>query len=505
MLASDVNLMLERLEKAVHSGNITEVVPEDLEAEAHNTLWEETDPTELTLLKLLPSVPAYNIEHKFSKVTSYGHSRNSGFFSERSLPPETNFRASRVTVDIKLMGEIGPTFLLAALERTQRALGTSGAQNIERVALRRNVLKKKNVNLYFSDDRVTNNTLRFKGLLQQIEEGTDGTVGTASPFGTHVIDMEGDPLTVDTIRERVAKGIQLFGRFTSLIMDPLARADLEASMDAAHRLNLPIAANPLLIGQNIGGIQTQGGTTYFETDNSLSTIYSRPQYSTDVADGAPSTRPTVVVTAQADNSSGDTVDSLFDAASAGNLFWVVTELVGELEGLGTRYPASTASFVAVAAGQEAKLVITPGNPLADSFKVYRGNEDDGAEATDAWFIFEVANDGGGAAVTVYDNNEWRPNTSCAFGLNIVSRSERAIHSGQIGSYAAAAANSAQFLKNNDVPGRNTVAVAELGPSMGIMALASVLAQVDRPLIYSACAPEIRNPYQNVVFKNIGRR
>lgn len=503
MLASDVNLMLERLEKAVHSGNITEVVPEDLEAEAHNTLWEETDPTQLTLLKLLPSVPATNIEHKFSKVTSYGHTRNTGFFNERALPPESNFRATRVTINIKLMGEIGPTFLLAALEKTQKALGTSGAQNIERVALRRNVLEKKNRNLYFSDDRTTNNTLRFKGLLQQIEEGTDGTVGT-SPFGSHVIDMEGDPLTVDTIRERVAKGILLFGRFTSLIMDPLARADLESSMDAAHRLNLPIAASPLLIGQNVGGIQTQGGTTYFETDNTLSSIYSRPQYSADIADGAPATRPTVTATAQADNSTTDTTDSKWDAASAGQIFYVVTEVVNEMEGLGTRYPAVVTNYVAVAAGQEVELSITPGNPLADSFKVYRGDDTDGA-LTGAWFIFEVANDGGGAAVTVFDNNTWRPNTTCAFGLNIVSRSERAIHAGVLGSYQAAAANSASFLKDNDMPGRNTVAVAELGPSMGIMALASVLAQVDRPLLYSACAPEVRNPFQNVVFKNIGRR
>lgn len=504
MTQSDVNLMLERLEKAVHSGNITEVVPEDLEAEAHNTLWEETDPTELTALKLIPSVSATQIEHKFSKVVSYGHSRNTGFFSERALPPESNFRAERVTVDIKLMGEIGPTFLLAALEKTQKALGTSGAQNIERVALRRNVLGKKNRNLYFSDTRVTNNSLRFKGLLQQIEEGTDGTEGTASPFGSHVIDMEGDPLTIDNIRERIAKGIQLFGRFTSLIMDPLARQDLEATMDTAHRLQLPIAANALLIGQNIGGIQTQGGTTYFETDNTLSTIYSRPQYTTDTADGAPSTRPTVTATAQADNSTTDTVDSLWDAASAGNVFYVVTEVVDEIEGLGTRYPASVSAYVAVAADEEVELSITPGNPLADSFKVYRGDDADGA-MTAAWFIFEVANDGSGAAVTVFDNNEWRPNTTCAFGLNVISRSERMIHSGQVGAYAHASANSAQFLKDNDMPGRNTVAVAELGPSMGIMALASVLAQVDRPLIYSACAPEMRNPYQNVVFKNIGRR
>lgn len=504
MNAVTANQILERLEKAVHTGNITEVVPEDLEIEAHNTLWDESKPTELTLLKLLPSTPARQIEHKFTKIVSYGDDTGTGFFSERSLPPETNFRAERVTVNIKLMGEIGPTFLLAALERTQKALNTSGAQNIERVALRKNVLRKKNRNLYFSDTTVTNSGLRWKGLLQQIREGTDGTTGSASPFGSHVIDMEGEPLTVDTIREKAARSIQLFAMFTTLIMDPMARNDLESSMDAAHRLNLPIAAAPLMIGQNIGGIQTQGGSVYFETDNTLSAIYSKPKYRAPTSgSGAPATRPTVTVTAQTDNSTGDTVDSKWDASSAGNIFWVFTEVVEEMEGPGTRVPAS--SYTAVAAGQEVKFSVTPGNPLADSIKVYRGSDAEGTGVvTDAWFIFEVANSGDGAAFTVYDNNLYRPNTTTAFGLNIASRSEQALHDGKLGSYASARAKSSEFLRDNDTS-QNTVAVAELGPSMGIMALASVLAHVDRPLVYCAAAPEVRNPYQQVAFINVGRR
>src|SRR3990172_6047391 len=203
--------MLKRLEKAVHSGNISAVVPEDLEVEAHSTLWEETDPGELTLMKMLPAVPATNIVHEYTRIHSYGNRKESGFFGERSLPPETNFGSERVTTNIRLMGEVGPTFLLAALEKTQRALGTQGAQSIERVALRKNVLWKKNRNLYFSDTRNTRlgaSSLRFKGLFQLIQEGTDaaatvftGVNGLGSPFGSHVIDMAGDPMTVETVRD----------------------------------------------------------------------------------------------------------------------------------------------------------------------------------------------------------------------------------------------------------------------------------------------------------------
>lgn len=502
-------MILERLEKAVHSGNITAVVPEDLEIEAHSTLWDETDPTELTALKLIPNVQATSIVHEYTRVNSYGYRRNSGFFNERALPPETNFGSTRVTNNIKLIGEVGPTFLLAALEKTQKALGTMGAQNIERVAIRRNVLWKKNLDLYFADTRATRDgvsSARFKGLAQLIEEGTDGTSGTSS-FGSHMIDMEGQPLTLDSVRDKVGKGIVNFGRFSSLIMDPLARADLEASFDAAHRINVPNPLAPYLVGQSIGGIQTQGGVTYFETDVGLSSIYSRPQYTTDLIDGAPTGTPTVVVTAQADNSTTDTVDSKWDADSAGNIYWVVTEMVDEKEGLGTRYPAGS-GYTAVAAGQEAAMVLTPSSAEVQSFKVYRGAEDENQVlATDAWFIFEVAAAAGGAAVTAFDNNLFRPETTWAFGLNIISSSERALHTykgdGTLTAYEHARARSTDFLRNADTP-RNTVAVASLGPTMGILALASVLAEVDRPLVYSACCPEVRNPLQNFVFKNIGR-
>lgn len=495
--------VLKALEKAVHSGNITAIVPEDLEIEAHNTLWNETKPGQLTLLKLAPSVPATSITHEFTKVTSYGFSRSSGFFGERSLPPESNFSTERVTNQIKLMGEIGPTFLLAHLEKTQRALGTTGAQNIERTALRRNVLWKKNRNMYFADTSTTRlgaNSTRFKGLAQQIREGTDGTVGTASRYGSHAVDMGGQPLVVDTIRERLANSFVLFDMFTCLLMDPHARSDFEGSLDSATRLPFPIQSSAYMVGQQVAGIQTQGNTCFFETDTTLSPVYGQGggQYTTDLEYGAPTGRPTVTAAAGADGSSPDT--SAWTADYAGNVYYVVTEMVDEVEGLGTRAPAS--GTIAVAASEEVTLTITPANPLADSFKVYRGLSTDTAD-TDAWFIFEVANSGSGSAVTAYDDNLKIPNTSTAFGLNIVGQAERAVHGGLVDSYHRARESSASFLNAPDEPG-NTVAIAELGPTMGIMALASILAEVDRPLVYSASTPEVRNPYQNIYFYNIGR-
>lgn len=489
------------MRKAVTTGVIAPIVPQDLEMEAHNTLWAETKQTELTLMKMIPSTPARQIAHEYARVTSFGDDSGSGMFGERSLPQNTSIGTDKIVNNIRLMGEIGSTFLLAELERTQKVLGTSGASNIERRALRLNVLRKKNRNLYKLDTtkiRQGSGGVRFKGLEQLIREGTDGTTGSISPFGSHVIDMQGQPLTAETVRNRCADAIVLFGFTTCLLMDPYARADFESSLDPAHRLPLPIDMKPYLLGQQVSGLLTQGGVVKFYTDNTLNPRWYGGQYKNRVQDGGPTTKP--VVTASSGAVAGGRT-SKWDSSAAGNVYYVVTEQVDELEGFGTRYPATVGTWLAVAQGEEVTLNLTPGNALADGFKVYRGTSADSADPTGAWFVFEVANNNSGAAVQVFDDNDDRPNTSRAFALNIASAAQSRLASQD---YYSVVEKSAEFFKMSDDPVNNTIAVAELGPSMGILALASVLAEIDRPLMYSACAPECRNPYQNFVFKNIGR-
>lgn len=490
-------MILERLEAAVHAGNITAIVPEDLEIAAHNTLWSETKPTELTLLKALPTIAATSVRHEYTKVISYGVDKGYGFFGERAMAEEVNFETERVQEYIKLLGLVGPTFLLAHLEKTQKVLGANSAQGAQRVSLRRNLLKRNERALFFSDTRTTRSDLRFRGLVQQIEEGTDGTTGDVSPYGTHIIDMQGQPLAVDTLRRKIGETITLFGFTSALFMDPLVRSDFESSLDSAQRLNLPSGMAPFRVGQHISGLQTQGGVAYFETNNTLSPLHSRGPYSPKLQKGAPPNKPTVVITAQADGDSD--YDSLWDASSAGDVFYVITEVVDDREGLGRKTALTT-----VNAGQEVKLVITPTSTEVESFRIYRGHEDTGTDDTDAWFIFEVAAAADGSAVTVYDDNRFRPRTSMVFGLNIVSDSFDAMTAPNENAYYNAREKSADFLSQSDRE-TNTVAVATLGPKYGIMALASVLAEVDRPLMYSAQTLEVRNPYQNFVLINVGYR
>lgn len=501
MFNFDTKTVLAALKKAVDANVLDNLVPEDLEREAHLTLWGETEPYELTLLRMIPTVKATNVQHEYTKVTSYGYERNTGFFGEKSLPPETEFDTERVVTQIKLMGEIAPTFILAAMEETQRVDGQKGAVNIARRLLRLNVLRKMNRNLYFSDTsthKLGANGTRYAGIEQLIREGTDGTTGEESPYGTHVIDMEGEPLTPETIRSKAARALSLFGMFNQLIMDPFVRADFEGQLDPAQRLGLPIPVQPFMIGQMIGGLQTQGTRIYFHTDNALSPIHYIGQYTTRLVHGAPSTVPSVGGSA---GSVGGTRTSKFFAKDAGNYAYIVTEIVDEREGLGTRWPTGS-SFQAVAANEEVTLTVTPGNPSAHTLRVYRGTTGD-ADTDFQWLgDFAVSTTGVGTT-TIYDGNHDRPGTSKAYGLRITTAAEKALNSGLLNAYASAREKSKSFLKMKDDEARNTVSLACLGPKMGIMKLASILAEVDRPLMYSACAPQVRNPYQNIVFKNIG--
>lgn len=493
----------EAMAKGITAPDIVDLVKEDLEGEAHNTLWRASSPNELTILKLIPSTPATSVKHEFDVITSYGESRGFGFFGETALPLSTKPGFARKETYIRLIGEMTDVYLLAHLQRTIRVEGATNADAIAKQLLILSMLKKKNQAIYFSDtstQRLGVNSMRFKGLLQQIREGTDGTLG-ASPFGSHVIDMEGQPLTPATIRAKAAKVLNLFGRMNCLIMDGFVRADFEAALDGAVRLNMPIQARAFMIGQNVGGMHTSGGDILFHTDNGLSPLFAQGQYVAAAIEGAPTSPPAVAAQMNASPSGANV--SKFNAGDGGEYFWMITEWKNGRESLGRRFPATPGSSLAVPVGAEVEFDVTPTDPLSDSFKFYRGNA--GEADTEAYGIFEVANSQNGGAVTAYDLNHWRPNTSVAFAFNIRSEASEFLHevpNGTRSQYSLAVERSEKFLGMEDNP-LNTVSLASLGPAMGTMEIAPILPTTSRPMLYSACAPQIRNPFQNVAFINVG--
>lgn len=497
--------VLVSLEKGMTTDGLDAIVPQDLEATAHSVLWTASDSQELTALKLLPAVKAKQIKHDYRRITAYGETRGDGMMTEQQLPKSTVPTFTEHQTLIRLMGEMTETFLLASLEQTISVAGQSGAEAIQRVTLMLSFLKRKNRNIYLQDDstiRTGATAPRFKGLLQLIREGTDGTSGT-SPYGSHVIDMEGAQLTLSAIRNKIAKATTLYGFPNCLITDPLVRTDLEEALDPAQRINLPIGIRPLILGGMVGGFQTQGKQCWFHTDNGLSPIYARPNYRGTAENGSPSAP---AVSASAGAVGGSRV-SKFNAGDAGNYAYIVTEVKNDRESLGTRYPASASAWVAVTEDQEVTLLLTPSDPNSDYFKVYRVKQNDplGDGDTDGGWLHDVANSGSGAQITHYDDNQDRPHTSFAFLLTIRSASADFMNSAKDGyraSYELAVENSEKFLRMPDNP-QNTVSVVELGPSVGVLPLAVMLPQLPRPMLYSALAMQVRNPLVNFVFKNIG--
>lgn len=486
------------MSKAITTTLIDALVPEDLEIEAHNTMWKEDAANQLTFLKLIPDAKATQIRHEYDRIKAYGTQRGSGFFKEESLPRRTQPQFERVEALIKIMGETSDAFLLAALEKTIRVEGETGAENLARTMVMKSFLWKKNKSIVYSDTSVMRegaNGANFKGLIQLIREGTDGTSGT-SRYGTHIIDMEGQPLNLTTLRAKAAKIQAVFGLMTTLLMDEFTRTDLETSMDGAARTDFPLGTGALMLGQNVGGFRTGGANVLFHTDNVLSP-FGRGQYEGTMEEGAPPSAPAVSGATAVDST------SKFDANTAGNYFWIVTEVRDDRESVGRRWP--TTGTQAVAAGEKVTLTITPVNALSDTFRIYRGRQGDAD--TEAFLAFEVANDGGGSDVAAVDRNWFRPRTSIAIGLSLRSDSLTALNNlaltnGERSAYSLAVEESAKFLGQKD-SAQNTVALATLGPKVGVMELANVLATVARPLVYSACAPLVRNPVHQMVFINVG--
>lgn len=504
----------ENLAKAVGATDITAVTPESLEIEAHNTLWSESDPYMLTALKLLPTARATQIMHQYARIDGYGNTKGYALFSERGIPQSSQASTSRQIAWVKLHMELSEVLILASLQQTVNVEGMTNAADYEPAFARLRLMEKQNRAIYFCDTSTTRFSeqlgLRYRGIMQQIREGTDGTTGT-SPLGVdgHIIDMEGYQLTAERIRDRAAAIITQYGFPSSLIMAPDARQRLEGQIDNGARYSLETGQSmtPFLLGRSLAGLQTQGRIVWFHTDLELDASKSRPKYTATLEPGAPTTHPTVVAVAQVDNSTTDTVDSKWDAYSAGNIFYVVTEVVNGLESTGTRYPTGTGT-IAVAAGEEVELTLTPGDTTAESFRVYRGRDDGGLASTDAWYIYEAAADSSGGAVTSFDNNLWRPNTSCAFGLNIQSDLMDQLHNpngpSMEANYATAMANSAQYLSSQPRK-KNAVGWAALGPKYMELPLAHIIATVRRPLLCSAGCPVVYAPRQNFVFTNVGTR
>ncbi len=491
--------------KAVTTSNIANVVPQDLERETYNALWDIRHANVLMALKLIPTQKATQIVHEFSRLTSYGQTRGMGFVNETSIPQASDPVFQRRTVNIKLLAALAEVFQLAQMEQTISVGGHNDAVGIAKWTVLHDFLWRTNRAFYYSDtrtQRLGEAGSAFKGLIQQIEEGTDGTVDT-SIFGSHVIDMEGQPLTPTTLRQRLLRIVNYFGAPTCLITSPEVRADFEARLDAAGRISLPVNGNPFVLGQRVGGFRMGDVDLAFHTDLQMGPYHGQGRYVAVAQSGAPAI-PTATGTNNA-VASGSNV-SKFDANTkgAGDVFYMITEVKNGQESLGRRVPSSGVYTVVV--GGEVAFSLQASDPTSDSFRIYRGTRTNGVTQanTEAEFAFEVANSTDGTAVTAYDLNRKRPGLHTAMCMDIASPAHdyfNQLQTGQLTKQMSSAEQAETFGNQSENMG-NTIARARLGPEYGTMELAPYALHAARPVMFTAQAPEVRAPSKNLVFINI---
>ena len=490
------------LSKGTSSGDITAIVPQDLELQAHITTWSPESAYELNFLKSIPATQAVSITHEFDRFRSWSNRKVVfGSFPERGLPVSSRFDAVRRNVNLRIVGQTSDVTVVAAMENTIIVGGATGAVNIQQNALQVQVLGLKQQALLFSrTDTVRTGTAspRVRGLIQAIQEGTDGTEDE-SPIGSHIIDLKGAPMTQSVVRDYITAIIEQFGAPNSLYMAPGARADFEASLDGSYFLPMPLSDAPYSLGQQVRGISSQGADISFITDNMLQPnhpLSARGKYDPDLDEQAPTGLPTIVSCTAAPGSGSE-----WDQSSAGEIFYFITEVVNELQSTGARYPATASTYFTVAAGDVVSLSVRPSVVQADSFRVYRGKQGNN-EGERPYFAFEVANSGGGSAVNFTDKNLDRPNTTTAFLLSVNSDAQRAMSTSR--NYADLVSKSGSFLGQADNELTNTVSFVHLGPQMFKVDLAAILATASRPLIMSVATAQVRQPRKNIVFKNVGR-
>jgi hypothetical protein len=469
------------------------LIKEDLEVEAHTQLWLETDPVELVILKHLARIPAFSVLHQFDRIVGYGPQGTTGFYGESSLPPEAAIQSVRDTATIRLMGLISSVFALASFQTPIQALGQANLVDQNMASTRLALLHLMAQQVYGSNTDTSLDGIRFKGIQQQILEGTSPS--TSSPFtvnSDYIIDLRGGKLLPEEVRKRGRQVVERFGQLRWIYLAPSVKEFLEASLDPAERLQLPRAAGEaVILGQNVDGMNTAGGITRFAVDNTLTSLLYTGTAPVASVSGAPTPLPGGNLAAPSAGADPAAVPLWTAVDANADVIYDFTAMNAFGESTATRVGP-----VAVAAGQRVTIAVTP-RAADTSYKVYRGI--DGA-VTAPQFIREIKGTGNTTPFNFIDANQRIPGTTEAYGLNVASANADLFRTTMD---VEAVRNRISLA--NPARARNTITLATLGPWMGIFDLAHILHTASRDLLFSAFSPILTHPFQNVVWINCGDR
>lgn len=515
---------MQLLQKAISSDPlygtaVREFIHEDLEPEAHNQLWNESDPEEMVLLKMVPRISAAQTRHEFTKFMDYGNLHSESAFAPNGLPSVQDFTGDREEIRLRPYGEVTQVQGLAAAEKSIRAIGKDNVADVAEESTRRLLMYKINLALYSSDTRDTLNESRIKGFLQGIDEGTRAS-GATDPDSNIIIDLRGGNVAIDGangVRKKSAQISKLHGSLRWLLMGPDQNVAIEEQLDNKSRYYIAPqgSTDKMIIGARVDGIKTASGVTLFQTDNALEKNIRVGEANNKLIDNAPaafseavSGAGTFKVERVASGALPGGIVSKFEAidtkdnAGAGSVQLKLVYHVVACNEVGDSIRGVSTPLATVVVGDVAKLTIAPRGGET-SFKIYRGIANvSGIPANDSEYLFlpefiaEIPN---GAIKTnttpieFFDENDVLPGTSHAFGLNMIGDSSVSMSKGAIPTSLI-----------NNPKAQNALSMVQL-TSMFRFDLAKLGWLAKYGLLAWVIGAEVTKPFQNIVYRNCGRK
>lgn len=398
---------------------------------------------QLKLWKTIGKKPAYNTVEEFNVIDSYGGD-SSPFFVEGGLPGEEDSNYIRQSQYVKFLGTTRVVTHPATLVRN--VVGDMVARESTNGTIW--LLKQLEKALYFADSSL--DPLAFDGIIPQVTNFMKN-----KPYESqHVIDLKGNPVDENLLED-----------LGTIIADNYGGSNMELHM--TYQVNKDISklvmgttgrqraqfGSEVTLGAPVRSFESNAGLIKFEPN-----VFLKPQATvpTKAAKGAPAapTAPATPVTAGADATSRITAGTYYYFVTAKNSY-------------GESAPFAVGS-VAATTGQAVSIIINRvvSDPIAYSYKVYRGTSSD---VTKAQFMVEIKDAGTGTTQTIVDRNWDIPG-----------------------------AHSAVLIDNNS---EDVLTFKQLAPLMKLP-LARISAS-ERFMILMYGMLQIYNPRRIVVLKNIG--
>ncbi len=303
--------------------------------------------------------------------------------------------------------------------------------------------------LYFADSNL--DALQFDGLYAQVRNFVAGK----DYENQHIIDLRGEVLDENILEDGATVIADNYGsQNLKLHLTNQTHKDFSKLLYARQRLAMP-STDGTKLGAPVRGYMANTADIDF-----LNNIFLKPEGAPKAQSqkGAPAI-PTLDATTPivADDDNGSKMD-------AGTYYYFVSAK----NSAGESAPVATGS-VAVTDGQAVTIKINrvTSDPVAKSYKVYRGVTDDPGKAL---FAFEVKDAGNGVTQDIVDKNFDIPGTDMAFLV--------------------------------DMDGENVLTYKQLAPLMKLP-LARISAS-ERFMILMYGMLEVYNPRRIVVFKNVGK-